>query len=325
MRTIVFLFDSNHHTHPIMFFQVYQLKQDAVFYRKHFTACRQASLRTEHRSQSRSVYAELSDEDSEDDKLSDEEDEDAGFESFLIIKKSLKTLLISFVDFVIFIENTSTTSSSMLNEFSILFDRTKKFKGSLAPSQNLFGVFASRVIPPLLSKLERWDIYEIDQYKVMSTEKNFKFKLNKFLRKIEVSSHDSMRYSLFRYRFIFVFTTRFSFQPYPFFSLRLEILNAIQKILLSLSSRTIQASKFNLIEMTEFFSSELMDSVKRGISIVALNAYLALLGVLVNHLKVIVVDADICETLLSGTESDSLSSAWQSRVTNSLLNVLGTP
>ena len=98
-------------------------------------------------------------------------------------------------------EREKFTEASMLHEFSSLLERTTKFnEHSFYPTQNALGHMVSKLDPVLMSKLERWDFYEIDQYKLMATDKEFKFKVNKFQRKIEVSSNDAMRYALFSLR-----------------------------------------------------------------------------------------------------------------------------
>ena len=106
----------------------------------------------------------------------------------------------------------------------------------------------------MLSDFERWDILEIDQYKLTAMNKGLKLKVGKFQRKVESSSHDSMRYTLF--------------------SLRLEILKCVEKILLAVPSEVIRSYGVDAIELSEFFSKEMSEAVERGVTVTTLNGYL---------------------------------------------------
>lgn len=215
---------------------IYQMQRDPSFYRNHFTGQRKVTMALESRK--RSIYNEDSDEDNSMESSNDEDD-----------------------------DNFSTCST--LKEFSIIFEANKSKTMSIVAINSLLGNFAKNLSFNLLQKLEKWDYIEIEQFKRISIDKSFKFKLNRFFKKIQSSARSMTRYSLFGLRIDILKAIKCCFSTMSLKHIPSDIGESIILISHDLvySIKNIYIFESDLVHLIKYFSDEFKETVRFGVSI----------------------------------------------------------
>ena len=172
---------------------IFHMKQDPVFYKNHVIASRQTQLQKDYYKTYKSVHQEFPDDSDEDSESESESDSS-------IDSSSNKTIEAYYYPIEYEKHSSKLTNSSKINEFSLLNQQKKCIDDTIKPTCNLLGSLLTNLIYPLKSKLERWDFYELDQFKMIVMQHYMKFKLGKFYQKVQISSHEMMRYILFGLR-----------------------------------------------------------------------------------------------------------------------------
>ena len=168
---------------------IFHMKKDPVFYKNHVIASRQTQLKKDYYKNYKSVHQEFPDE------LESESESESESASVSSSNKSTEVCPIEYEK-----GSSKLTHSSKINEFSLLNKQKKCIDDSIKPTCNLLGRLLTNLVYPLKSKLERWDFYELDQFKMIVMQHYMKFKLGKFYQKVQISSHEMMRYILFGLR-----------------------------------------------------------------------------------------------------------------------------